>query len=105
MCRLLPPQDVLMIRIGAFVNFCMESPKVNSGPILSVEAPKPAVSFPVCSESAQPIDEIQTRSQTLGLPSAPSISWSIGWVALSIPMCSKVLIFAWPCMLDCPARI
>ena len=45
------------------------------------------------------MEEIHTRSQIFGFPSAPSISASIGAVAGSIPMCSKVLIFA------CPARV
>ena len=78
---------------------------MNSGPIFSVEAPKPAVSFPVCSASAEPMDEIQTRSQTFGFPSAPSISASIGFVAGSMPMCSKVVTLACPCMFDCPASM
>ena len=51
------------------------------------------------------MDEIHTRSQTFGFPSAPSISASIGFVAGSMPMCSKVLTLACPCMLDCPARM
>ncbi len=82
-------------------------PKVNSGPIFGPFwlAPKPAVSFPVCSVSAQPMEEIHTRSQTFGLPSAPSISASIGFVAGSMPMCSKVLTLACPCMFDCPERM
>ena len=78
---------------------------MNSGPIFSVVEPNPAVSFPVCSASAQPMEEIQTRSQTFGFPSAPSISASIGFVAGSMPMCSKVLTLAWPCMFDWPARM
>ena len=51
------------------------------------------------------MDEIHTRSQTFGLPSALCISASIGFVAGSMPMCSKVLTLAWPCMFDCPARM
>jgi hypothetical protein len=68
-------------------------------------APKPVVNFPVCSASAGPIEEIQTRSQTFGELAAFCISASIGFVAGSMPMCSKVLTLACPCMLDCPARM
>ena len=80
---------------------------MNSGPIFGPFwlAPKPAVSFPVCSASAEPIEEIHTRSQTFGEPSAFTISASIGFVAGSMPMCSNVLILAWPCMFDWPARM
>ena len=51
------------------------------------------------------MDEIQTRSHTLGIPSVPVIASSNDFLAGSMPMCSKVLIFACPCMFDCPARM
>ena len=110
MCRLRPPHEVLMRRTGSPSRFSMVMPNVNSGPILSVGAPNPAVSLPffsVKSEYAsprQPTDEIQTLSQTRGLPSGPRISLRRGAVFGSSARESNVATLACPCMFDCPAR-
>src|SRR5665213_350207 len=83
-------------------------PNVNSGPISSVEAPKPAVTFPFCSvvsSPAHPIEDIHTLSHTRGLPLASRISLRIGAVFGSSAMESNVETFTCPCMFDCPARM
>ena len=72
-------------------------PNVNSGPIFPpssvglLREPYPAVNLPVPSPSVplsgEPVRyEIQTLSQTRGLPSGPRISLSIGAVFGSSPM-------------------
>ena len=68
-----------MIRIGPSIERAIVMPKVSSGPIFSVEAPKPAVSGPTCSMTsdqpspAQPTDVIRTLSITLNDPSSARI--------------------------------
>ncbi len=46
-----------------------------------------------------------TSSRTTGLPSLVRMSSSIGAVVGFMPMCSKVLTAAVPCMFDCPERM
>ena len=97
-----------MIRIGSPRSLSIVMPNVNSGPISSVEAPKPVVTSPFCSvvsSPAQPIDEIQTFLLTRGVPSGLRISLRTGAVFGSSTIESNVDTFTCPCILDCPARI
>src|ERR1035441_7233795 len=83
-------------------------PNVNSGPISLAEAPKPAVTLPVCSvvsPPAHPIDDIHTLSHTRGVASALRIFLRIGAVFGSSAMESNVETFTCLCMFDCPARM
>ena len=57
------------------------------------------------SSSELPIDEIQTFSQTRGVPSEFSICFNSGAVFGSMLMTLNVRVCACPCMFDWPARM